>query len=136
MSTHPLSKGGLLSSVETLISSSQHTHRIPCLQKHSPRARELTNQPLTRREIRHDPTRSYSLEDVLRIPSHQVTVIDDVSFSIRKLYCVNIYPSNDNEVDPSRERVKSVVREARELTSFLIIAPKLVIQSNPTPLIL
>lgn len=65
-------------------------YRISGLHENCPRTRKFTHETFTRRQTRNDTSRCNSLEDVLRIPRNEMTVINDVSLSFYKLFSFSI----------------------------------------------
>lgn len=98
--------------------------QVSRLQIHRARSLKLTGQTFTRTESRNDTTRGNALNLVLAVPSNKMTIVDEVCLTILELESINPYQHGI-------QRIFSV-----KLTSFLIIAPKLCIQSNPVPEIL
>jgi len=68
----------------------RHPHvelsRVPRLHKHRPRPREFANQAFSTADARNDAPACYTLHDVFAVPSHKVTVIDDVLLTFDELH--------------------------------------------------
>ena len=62
---------------------------VPRLHKHRSWTRELADQTLSAADTRDDATASYTFHDILAIPSHEMTVVNDILFAFDKLLIVN-----------------------------------------------
>lgn len=102
------------------------TYRVPGLDKHSSRPRELAHQAFRRCEARDDPARCDTFHYILRVPCDQVPVVDNVLLSFHELPKASV-SSRAHIAEPTHHE---------QLTSFLMIAPKLVNHISPVPLIL
>lgn len=60
--------------------------RIPRLHEHSSRTREFADQSFSAAYTRNDTTARYTLHDIFAIPSHEVTIVDDVLLTFDELY--------------------------------------------------
>lgn len=112
MSVQPLRKGS----------------RIPCLHEHCARPRELADETFARADARYDAARRRALEDVLAVPSDEVAVVNDVFLTWDELWLLAWFSSR--YFDHAEQKNTFI------LTSFRMIAPKLVIHTMPLPLIL
>lgn len=110
--------------------TSNKTYRVPRLDEHRPWPGEFAHQALPRREARDDAARSDPLHHVLGIPGDQVAIVDNVLFSIIELPGFLSVPHD--QLMPTTRAFSFQER----LTSFLIIAPKLVSHNRPVPLTL
>ena len=63
-----------------------NTYRIPSLDENCPRARKLAHQALGGRKARNEAARSDTLEHVLCVPRDEVAVVDDIFFTLGKLF--------------------------------------------------
>jgi len=61
-------------------------HSIPRLHKYGAGPRKLAHETLARSKIAYDTPASNALENVLAVPSNEVTVVDDVLLVGGKLY--------------------------------------------------
>lgn len=57
------------------------------------RSRELADETLARGDTRHDTTRRHTLNDVFRVPGHEVPVVNNVLLAIDEL---GLTVSNDD----------------------------------------
>ena len=55
---------------------------------------EFANQAFTRADAGNDPPTSNSLEHVLAVPGHQMTVVNDVLLGLLQLYTVSVKLAN------------------------------------------
>ena len=104
------------------------TYGIPGLDENGARARELAHQAFARGKARDQAARSDAFQDVLGVPSDEMAVVDNVLFAVHEL---------QQTITVSQfGRVKATRMHNGKLTSFRMIAPKLVNHSSPVPEIL
>jgi hypothetical protein len=106
--------------------------RIPRLHKYGSGSCKLAHETLARRHVAHDAAARHALKHVLAVPCYKMAVVNDVFLVGSKLKTFAYTCQYDS---PGRARGRKKVRGTK-LTSFLIIAPKLVHHSTPVPLIL
>ena len=68
------------------------TYRVPRLHKDSAWSSELAHETFPRRQTRNNTSRSDPLKDVFSIPSHQMAIVNDVSFALRHLLSLAPFP--------------------------------------------
>ncbi len=93
--------------------------RVSRLHENSSWACELANQAFTGTYARYNPSTCNPFKDILAVPRHQMTIVNDVLFPILQL-------------NPGQNRFSGT--SMRGLTSFLMIAPKLANHMIPLPL--
>ena len=88
---------------------------------------ELAHQTFTCRQSGDDAATGDTLQDVLAVPGDEVAIVDNVF-----LVGQHLRESSQPDGFPGQ----AILCSPSSLTSFLMMAPKLVIQRIPTPLIL
>jgi len=69
-------------------------HRVPGLHEYCTGAGELADVTFSRGQVRDDAARRNALQDILCVPGHQVTVVDDVSLARLELVYISFWLSS------------------------------------------
>lgn len=102
----------------------QHlTYRISGLYENCAGPSELADETFSRGHSRNDAARCYSFHNILCVPGDKVAIVDDILLSIEQLTALLAIAVISKELSSN-------------LTSFRMIAPKLVSHKMPLPLIL
>ena len=100
-------------------------YRISCLQEHGSGTSEFAGETFAGAEIADHAARRDAFKHVTAVPGDQMTVVNNVLFA-----CSNLNSPECQSCILDKERAGAT------LTSFRMMAPKLVIQRMPVPEIL